>query len=230
MTRSNQLRRSSSRLQKQGTLSFQQTRAAGEVFLAESRTAGLTFARDMRAASEKLVSTTGRSAGAMTKAFRKEALDWQRLVLTTRDAYIAALKERFDRAERQALSAKEALKPEAVEATVLESAKGLLDKAQTRVDERLEQASQPAKPAPRKAAKKPRAAKPRPAKAQAKKAETKKAEAPIRNYDKLTAKDVVNRVQRLSGPQATAVLEYERSRKKRATVIRAVEQRLSAAS
>ena len=230
MTRSNQLRRSSSRLQKQGALSFQQTRAAGEVFLAESRTAGLTFAREMKSASEKLVSTTGRSADAMTKALRKEALDWQRLVLSTRDAYVAALKERFDRAERQALSAKEALKPDAVEATVLESAKDLLDKAQTRVDERLEQASQPAKPAPRKAASKPRAARPRPAKAQAKKAETKKAEAPIRNYDKLTAKDVVSRVQRLSGPQATAVLEYERARKKRATVIRAVEQRLSAAS
>ena len=56
------------------------------------------------------------------------------------------------------------------------------------------------------------------------------ADAPIRNYDQLTAKDVVARVQRLSGPQATAVLDYERSRKKRATVIRAVEKRLAAAS
>ena len=55
-------------------------------------------------------------------------------------------------------------------------------------------------------------------------------EAPIRNYDQLTARDVVSRIQRLSGPKATAVLEYERARKKRATVIRAAEQRLSAAS
>jgi hypothetical protein len=39
----------------------------------------------------------------------------------------------------------------------------------------------------------------------------------------------VSRLQRLSGPQATAVLDYERARKKRATVIRAAEQRLSAA-
>ncbi|MFW2388388.1 MAG: hypothetical protein ACN4G0_08630 [Polyangiales bacterium] len=228
MTRNNQLRRSGTRLQKQGALSFQQTRAAGEAFLVESRTAGVTFALDMKTASGKLVNTTGRSADAMAKALRKEALDWQRLVLKTRDAYIAAVKERFDRAERQALSARDALKPEAVEATVLGSAKDLLDKAQTRVDERLEQSAQPAKPskpAARRAAKKPRAAKPRPAKAQAK-----RADAPIRNYDTLTAKDVVNRVQRLSGPQATAVLEYERARKKRATVIRAVEQRLSAAS
>ncbi len=50
------------------------------------------------------------------------------------------------------------------------------------------------------------------------------------NYDQLTAKDVANRIQRLSAPQVAAVLDYERARKKRATVIRAVEQRLAAAS
>lgn len=226
MTGKNQLGRSGARLQKQGTLLFQQTRGAGETFLAESREAGLTFMRDMGAASNKLAGTTGNSADGFRKALHKEVLDWQRLVLQTRDAYVVAIKERFDRAERQALSTREALKPDAVEATVLESAKDLLEKAQSRVDERLEQATKPAaKSVPAKVAKKPRAAKPRPAKAAAK-----KAEAPLRNYDRLTAKDVVSRVQRLSGPQATAVLEYERMRKKRATVIRAVQQRLSAAS
>jgi len=153
----------------------------------------------------------------------KEALDWQRLVLQTKDAYLAALKERLDRVERQALTTRKALRPESVEMTVLGSAKDLLNKAQSRVDERLEQAAKPAAPA--KAPKARRAAKARPAKASAK-----PADAPLRNYDQLTAKDVVNRVQRLSGPKATAVLEYERARKRRATVIRAAEQRLSAAS
>lgn len=223
MTRNEQLRRSSTRLQKQGTLWLQQTRGAGEAFLAESRDAGLTFVKDMEAAGSKLVSTTGRSAQTFRKALEKEALDWQRLVLQTKDAYLAALKERFDRAERQALTTREALRPESMEMTVLGSAKDLLDKAQSRVDERLEQAAKPAAQA--KAPKKPRAAKARPAKASAK-----SADAPLRNYDQLTAKDVVNRVQRLSGPKATAVLEYERARKRRATVIRAAEQRLSAAS
>lgn len=222
MMRKSQIRRSGTRLQKQGTLSFQQTRDAGETFLAESRGASVTFARDMGAASSKLATSTGRSADGFRKALHKEALDWQRLVLQTRDGYVAALKERFDRAQRQALSTRKALKPESVEATVLESAKGLLEKAQSRVDERLGQA---AKPVAVKVEKKPRAAKPRPVKAA-----TKKAEAPLRNYDQLTAKDVVNRVQRLSGPQATAVLQYERARKKRATVIRAAEQRRSASS
>lgn len=225
MTRKNQLRRSGTRLRRQGTLSFQQTRGASEIFFAESRDASVTFARDMGAASNKLVTSTGRSADAFRKALYKEALDWQRLVLQTRDGYVAALKERFDRAQKQALSTRQALKPDSVEATVLESAKGLLEKAQSRVDERLEQATKPAKPVAVKVAKKPRAAKPKPVKAPAK-----KAEAPLRNYDQLAAKDVVNRVQRLSGPQATAVLEYERARKKRATVIRAAEQRRSASS
>jgi len=225
MTRNDQLRRSSTRLQKQGTLWFQQTRGAGESFLTDSREAGVTFVKDLGAAGSKLASTTGRSTQAFRKALEKEALDWQRLVLQTRDAYAAALKERFDRAERQALSTREALRPESVEVTVLGSAKGLLAKAQSRVDERLEQAAKPAKPEAAKAAKKPRAAKARPAKRPAK-----LADAPLRNYDQLAAKDVVNRVQRLSGPQATAVLEYERARKRRATVIRAAEQRLSAAS
>ncbi len=225
MTRNDQLRRSSTRLQKQGTLWFQQTRGAGETFLAESREAGVTFVKDVGAAGSQLASTTGRSTQAFRKALEKEALDWQRLVLQTRDAYVAALKERFDRAERQALSTREALRSESVEVTVLGSAKDLLAKAQTRVDERLEQAAKPARPAAAKAAKKPRPAKARPAKAAAK-----LADAPLRNYDQLAAKDVVNRVRRLSGPQAIAVLEYERARKRRATVIRAAEQRLSVAS
>lgn len=225
MTRNDQLRRSSTRLQKQGTLWFSQTRGAGGTFLAESREAGVTFVKDLGAASSKLASTTGRSTQNFRKTLEKEVLDWQRLVLQTRSAYVAALKERFDRAERQALSTREALRPESVEVTVLGSAKDLLAKAQSRVEERLEQAAKPAKPAAMKAAKKPRAAKARPAKGPAK-----LADAPLRNYDQLTAKDVVNRVQRLSGPQATAVLAYERARKQRATVIRAAEQRLSAAS
>lgn len=223
MTRNEQFRRSSTRLQKQGALCLQQTRGAGEAFLAESREAGLTFVRDMEAAGSKLVSTTGRSTQAFRRALEKEALDWQRLVLQTKDAYLAALKARFDRVERQALTTREALRPESMEMTVLGSAKDILNKAQSRVDERLEQAAKPGAQA--KAPKRSRAAKARPANASAK-----SAEAPLRNYDQLTAKDVVNRVQRLSGPKATAVLEYERARKRRATVIRAAEQRLSAAS
>jgi hypothetical protein len=195
---------------------FQQTRIAGETFLTESRDASVTFAQDMSGASTKLVTTMGSSAGGFRKTLHKEALDWRGLALQNRDAYVAALEERLRLAERQAVSTREALKPGAVETTVLRSARGLLERAQSRVDERLDQAAKPAAP---KAAPKAKAAKVSP----------KQGQIPLRNYDRLTAKDVVSRLQRLSGPQATAVLDYERARKKRATVIRAAEQRLSAA-
>ena len=226
MTRQNQLRRSGTRLQGQGALWFQQTRHAGETFVAEAQGASVTFGRDMRAASANLIASAGRSAQAFQKALHKEALDWQGLALKTRDAYVADFYERRERVERQALTTREALKPGAVETTVLQSAHDLLELAQSRVDARLEES---AKPAAAKAASKPKAAKT--AKApKAPKAENKKGQSPMRNYDQLTAKDVVTRVQKLSAPQATAVLDYERERKKRATVIRAAEQRLAAAS
>jgi len=219
MTRSNQLRRSGTRLQRQGALWFQQTRQAGETFLEESRVASTTFAGDMAAAGNKLVSEWTRSADGIRKALLKEAFEWQKLVLQTRDAYVAAGKQRIAGLETQAANTREALKPEVVEVTVLESTRELLAKAESLVDERIDKTQKPKK-APARAKAKPRKAK----------AAAAKADAPIRNYDQLTAKDVVARVQRLSGPQATAVLDYERSRKKRATVIRAVEKRLAAAS
>jgi BMFP domain-containing protein YqiC len=226
MTRKNQLRRSGTRLQQQGALWVRQTRGAGETFFGESRAASTTFARDVTAASNKLVGEWTRSTVALRKALAKEAFDWQKLVLQTRDGYVAAVKQRIAGLEAQAASTAEALTPEAVETTVLESTRDLLAKAQTTVDHRLDKGAQPKKAAPKAKPRKVKAAKAtKPAKAQAKAADT-----PIRNYDQLSAKDVVARVQRLSGPQATAVLDYERSRKKRATVIRAVEKRLAAAS
>jgi hypothetical protein len=171
----------------------------------------------MRAASTKLITTAGRSAQGLQKALHKEALDWRDLVLQTRDAYVAAIEARLEDMERQALSASKALKPGTVETTVLQSARGLLERAQSLVDERLGQA---AKPVVAKAVRKPKAVT----------AVAKKGQTPLRNYDQLTAKDLVSRVQRLSTPQTTAVLAYERSRKKRATVIKAAEHRLAAAS
>jgi hypothetical protein len=217
MTRKNQLRRSGTRLQQQGALWLQQTRNAGGTFVTEAQDASVTFGQDMKAASAKLVRTAGRSAQGFQKALNKEAGDWQAVVLQTRDGYMAAAEERRERVERQAVSAREALKPGAVETTVLQSAHGLLELAQSRVDARLEEG---AKPAAAKTASKPTAVK----------VGAKKGQSPMRNYDQLTAKDLVTRVQKLSAPQATAVLDYERGRKKRATVIRAAEQRLAAAS
>jgi hypothetical protein len=220
MTRKNQLRRTGTRLQKHGALWFQQTRHAGGTFLEEAQDAGLTFGRDLKASSAKFVVTAGHSTQAFQKALHKEALDWQGLVLQTRNAYMTALRERRSRVERQALRTRQALKPGAVEKAVLQSARDVLERAQGRVDARLAAGTPPAAA---KAVGKPKAAK-------APKAGVKTPPSPLRNYDQLTARDVVNRVQRLSAPQACAVLDYERAGKRRATVIRAVEQRLAMAS
>lgn len=226
MTRKNPLRRSGTRLQRQGALWLQQTRTAGETFLQESRTATLTFGEELGAAGNKLAREWTRSTDGLRKALAKEALDWQKLVIQTRDAYASELKQKLSGLEAQAASTRDALTPEALETTVLESTKELLTKAQQTVDERIDKAAKPAKKPTKKVAPKAKA-KP---KARKPKAAPKTTDAPIRNYDQLSAKDVVSRIQRLSGPQATAVLDYERSRKKRATVLRAVEKRLAAAS
>ncbi len=222
MTRNNPLRRSGTRLQRQGTLWFQQTRNAGETFIEETQTASVSFGRNMKTASTKLVGTSARSAQGLQKALRKEALEWQALVLKTREAYAASFEHRLEAFQSQALSARASVKPGTIETTVLEAARDWLSQAQGRVDQRLAEpaASKPKATSTPKTAAKPKAAK----------APTKKAGAPLRNYDQLTAKDVANRIQRLSAPQVAAVLDYERARKKRATVIRAVEQRLAAAS
>lgn len=209
MTRKNQLRQSGTRLQKQGTLWFQQTRNAGGTFLGETQNASVTFGRDMKGASTKLATTASRSTAGLQRALRKEGLEWQALVLQTRDAYVAAIERRLARAQSRVVNTREAIRPGSVETAVLRSAHDLLEQAGSRVDQRLGRAKRPAKPA---------------------KAASKKGQNPLRNYDQLTAKDVVGRIQRLSAPQATAVLDYERARKKRATVIRAAQERSTAAS
>lgn len=220
MTGKNQFRRSGTRLRKEGTLWFQQTWNAGETLLGEAQTAGFTFGRDMGAAGTKFAATTGRSTQALQGAMHREAREWQALVLKTRDAYVAAAEQRLARAESQALSTRAALQPGAVQTAILRSVHDLLERAQAGVDARLSQGAKPVAKAPSKV----KAAKAAP------KAASKAGQIPLRNYDQLTAKDVATRVQRLSAPQANAILDYEKARKKRATVIRAVEQRLAAAS
>ena len=51
---------------------------------------------------------------------------------------------------------------------------------------------------------------------------------PLRNYDTLSARDVVAKLQRISAPKADAVLQYEKAGKNRATVVRAARQRVAA--
>lgn len=201
MTRIDQARRRAARLQKQGWLCLEEAKGAGRTFLAETNQATSSFAKEMSAASSKLVTTVGRSGSRFQDELHKEALHWRDLVLQTRDAYSAAIEGRIRETERRAAKAREALKPEALQLLVLESARDALGWARRQLDDERPKVS----------------------------AST-KTDIPLQDYDQLTARDVVSRVQRLTAPQAIAVLDYERTRKKRATVIRAAEQRLAVAS
>ena len=75
MTRKNQIRRSGTRLQRQGALWFEQTRNAGETFFEESRAASTTFTRDITAASNKLAAEWTRPAEGVRKALRTDTFE-----------------------------------------------------------------------------------------------------------------------------------------------------------
>ena len=207
MSHTDQLVRSGNRLQRQSLLFFQQTRLSGEAFVSETRAASVAFGDEIASATSKLVNTTERSITTLGRALRKEAISWRNLVIKTQDAYVQALKTQVNGLESRAASVREGLRPTALETRVLRTSHDLLGSAQNLVDGRLEQATA--------------------TETKAKPATSRAGRSPIRNYDQLTAKDVVARIQRLSGQQATALLDYEQTRKNRATVIRAAKQRLA---
>ncbi|MEM9729100.1 MAG: hypothetical protein AAF997_10970 [Myxococcota bacterium] len=215
MSYSEQLTASGTRLRSQGLLFIQQTREAGTVFATETRDASLAFADRMAEATTAFTAALAGSATTLGKACQQEATDWAALSTKTREAYLEALTARARDLETRAQAAQKALEPTELETRVLKATQDVLGDAQKRVEARLTH-GKPDKATDRK---------PRP---KARPATEKSGRAPIRNYDQLTAKDVVGRIQRLSGPQATAVLDYERSRKNRATVVRAAKQRVAA--
>ncbi len=214
------------RLQQQGLLFLEQTRQAGEGFVADARGASLAFGEQLSEASQKLLEQLTRSASGLGAALQKETSLWWELALQTREAYteswVGRVEELESKAREVTQEANVSIRPAALEKRVWGTAHEMLARAQSFVEGRLE-ASVEGKTATRNktTARKALAIVP---KTSAKGS----GRAPIRNYDELTAKDVVRRIQRLSGPQATALLDYEKGGKNRATVIRAAKQKLAA--
>jgi hypothetical protein len=204
MARKNPLLKTGARLQSEGLLFVRQTGGAASVFVTETRDAGVTFAQELSAAGTKLVTTTTRSATNLGQAVQSEILGLGQYGLGALIDSVSELEER--RANAEALLG--VLYTAELEARVLQLVGELLTQVQAQIDKLAPQSS--AKN-PSKAAKKSKAG-----------------GAPLRNYDQLTARDVVDRLQRLSGPRASEVLSYEKSRKNRATVIRAAKQRVGA--
>ena len=217
MGRKIQLTKTRARLQSQGALFVRQTTRASGTLVNEARDAGIGFAEELTTASKKFAASTSKSAGSFGTVVQQEATSWSQLALKTRNGYVAELQAKTDDLGRSALEIRSAVEPTKVETLILKTVKDVLDTLQARVDARL----QLTKPAPKKARSRSTSKAGRTARTTG--------GAPIRNYDRLTARDVVTRIQRLSVPRANEVLHYEQAGKNRATVIRAAKQRLAAA-
>jgi len=199
---------SSERLQSHGALFFRQTSTAGRTFATQAAEAAKAFADELGAAGEQWVDTTSQSAAELGRGCQQEVARWRDLATARRDAYAEAFDSALQSVEERVSIVRESLRPAALQRTFLRTTHDALETAQERVEAQLAEASEEAE-----------------SEANAKEAAE---SAPIRNYDQLTAKDVVSRIRRLSRPQATALLDYERSRKNRSTVVRAAERRVAA--
>lgn len=183
------------------------TREAGEQFLAEAQDAGITFLEETRTAGSTFAGTFRAEAGAWKSLFDSEVAKPIRLRAETAQSRANALAVKTQR--------------KSIEELVLRSVRDFLEKAGVAVEGRLKALDG------RKAPTTKRRKQPSHSKGSVAKTGTKK---PLRNYDELSARDVVARVHRLSGTQVNAILRYEKAQKKRATVIRAAQQRIAAAS
>jgi len=207
------LEESRARLVQQGTLFVQQTSTAATTFIEKTRKAGEKFANDTKKAGDAFATTATAATKALTTGLSAEARAWLATIETTS---IPALPREFDSSKLPT--------PREVERDVLVRIEKALDVVALRLNNRvkfLDTVTGPQLPANTPSTKA--------AKATAAKAAAKPAGEPINGYDDLSAKDIVAKLERLSDEKTAAVIAYENANKKRATVLRAAEQRLSEA-
>lgn len=209
------LTESRARLAQQGTQFVQQSTGAAQLFLDKTRKAQKKFVDDTRKAGQTFASSSTEAGKSLYAGVGQEARLW----LATLEANVkvpalpsgtpvAAVKDR-----------------KVLERELLLRVEALLGELVGKVHARVELLAPPA-PEPTTATTAPKrengaratspgtlAAMPAP---------------PIGNYDELSAKEIVARLERLTDEKTAAVLAYENATKKRATVLRAAEQRLAA--
>lgn len=226
MTTPNPIVLSGGRIRREAHVFIRETGKSVETLGNGVKTATVQYVGRLRASGERFVAGTGSAATNLGGALQKEAAYWRELVLKTRDAYVGEVEARVDAVEASVSEARDAVRPDAVKVRALKAAHEFLESAQKTVDEQLAEATEVTEVSEKKPARKaPPKRKPRKVRSASRTADS---GAPIRNYDQLSAKDVVARIRRLSPPQASALLDYEQGRKNRATVIRAAKQRAAA--
>ena len=199
------LKESRSRLFAQGSAFFASTRGAGEALAKGTMDAATSFATTTRTASASFMEATRGAGLDLFESVRTEAELWRDFIasqaLVKPDLRLPVMDAR------------------GVQKQILTRLKGTLSDLGGRVDERLEDLEE----APKLPGNKPKARAPK--KKAAKKLSEKSANgAPIKGYDKLTAKAIVQRLAKLSATEVAAVIEYEKAHKARATILKAAEK------
>lgn len=207
------LEESRARIVQQGSQFVTQTSSATTAFLGKTKKARERFATDTRKAGE-LLATEATSAGkTLATGLSAEARMW--LGSIDLEARLPALPEN--------VSGLKVPSPRALERDVLAFIEKVLTEAVSRVGGRVKDLDVlvgPQLPATTATTAK--------AKTTTSNGKVKAPDiAPISGYDDMSAKDVVTRLERMTDEKASAVLAYESANKKRATVLRAAEQRLA---
>lgn len=213
---------SRARLVQQGSLFVQQTSTAATTFVEKTKKAGEKFVADTKKASDQLTASATSAGKAFTTGLSAEASMWLSTLETS--AKLPALPRDLD--------ATSVPSPRVIEKDLLVRVEKLIDLLAHRVHDRvlfLDTLTGPQLPATT-APKSAKASNGAAAKASVEpKASSSVTGAPISGYDELSAKDIVAKLERLSDEKTAAVIAYETANKKRATILRAAEQRLAEA-
>lgn len=210
------LEESRARLVQQGSQLVQQTSTAATTFLEKTKKASERFATDTRKAADAFSAATTNAGKSFAGGLSAEARMWLKSVETS--------------VRVPKLASNDGTKlpsPRVLEREVLVRIEKTLDKVAHQLHARVKLLDTMTGPQlPASTATTPKSGNGAKSVAAATKVPT---SAPITGYDELSAKDIVSRLERLSDEKTAAVLAYENANKKRATIVRAAEQRLAEA-
>lgn len=173
----------------------------GGAFVERTKEAGATFVGLTRAAGDDFVTTTREAGSGLGTSTRDAGAEVSDAVRSEAEQWRSFLAEQSSQLTREL---RLLLLPGGLERQLLTQVREAIDAFGDRVGDRLDTLERPpALPAEPEAA-------------------------PLRGYDKLTAKALVAKLAKLDLTEVEAVATYERDHKKRATVLRAADQRLAA--
>ena len=225
-TLNEKLKGSTDRLVAQGSSFIMATREASEGFVSRARSAGGHFWSETFEAGGELLDQTRGASNELASSVQEEAGMWIELFRTDGLKGLPKLKA-------PSLSASTPRVPDvrSVEKRLWTGIEGALQELEVRVHQRIQVLEEKAAlPASTGRSSKKNGASKKNGKANGAAAAQDEAAsaAPITGYEKLTAKEIVGRVQKLDRKKVEALLAFEQETKNRATVVNAILARLEA--